>query len=143
MQDHAHCVKKRVSQKISPVWSRARQNHLRFSFAYVSGNFPMSSSIFGISSGIRKGFGITSSWCKCQYYFGTNLITQHTMPAFMAVSICSLLALAVTAMTGTWRMNFPSFSSSLIFLVHVNPSMTGCMKRQHCYHSRTIRLTIS
>lgn len=48
-----------------------------------------------------------------------------TMPASMAVFICSLLALAVTAMIGMWRLNLPSFSKRRISFVHVKPSMTG------------------
>lgn len=51
--------------------------------------------------------------------------SQHTMPASNAVWICSLRAFAVTAITGTWQLNLPSFSNSRIFLVHVRPSMTG------------------
>jgi hypothetical protein len=48
-----------------------------------------------------------------------------TIPAASSVAICSLLALAVTAMMGTWRCSLPAFSSSRILLVQARPSMTG------------------
>jgi hypothetical protein len=74
----------------------------------VLGYLDASSSIFGINSPIRKGFETTSS-----------------MPAAKRVAICSLRALAVTAMIGMWHRKSPAFSISLILLVHCRPSITG------------------
>lgn len=47
------------------------------------------------------------------------------MPESLAVMICSLLAFAVTAMTGTCPRIVPKFCISRIFFVHVSPSITG------------------
>jgi hypothetical protein len=58
---------------------------------------------------------------------------ELTIPADIAVSICSNLAFAVTAMIGTCLTIVPSTSKSLINRAQVRPSMTGI--------SRSIRMT--
>lgn len=46
------------------------------------------------------------------------------MPASLDICICSGRAFAVTAITGTGRVNVPSFCHSRILRTQVNPSMT-------------------
>lgn len=74
------------------------------SFLYLSTN----ALIFGNSSGIRNGLLITSS-----------------TPASRVEEICSALAFAVTAITGTCLTKLPSPSNSRIRRVQLSPSMTG------------------
>jgi hypothetical protein len=76
-----------------------------FHFAGYSDN---NDCILGTRSGILKGF-----------------VTTVSMPASMAMLICSLRALAVMAMTGTWLRMWPLASCSLIFRTQVRPSITG------------------
>ena len=114
------------------------------------GYLAINSSIFGTSSGIRKGLlttssrkhtskisikapagGVTYARLRIERGNASSVVSVKghvqdlPMPAFNAVWTCSALAFAVTAMIGTWPVNLPSCSSSRIFLVQVKPSMTG------------------
>lgn len=71
--------------------------------------------------------------CKPQIPRILNETVALTMPEARAVSICSLLAFAVTAMIGTCLTMPPDLSNLRISRAHVKPSMTGI--------SRSIRIT--
>lgn len=65
-------------------------------------------SICGSTSGIRNGF-----------------VRTRSIPVCIATAICSLLAFAVTAMTGTCARSSPSCCISRIRRTQLNPSITG------------------